>query len=164
MSKKQIWALALMSAALVPAAHAATWAPYGSQPAEAPKAIYAQEGQGVTTLLSCNADGQLTAFISYKGGDFERKMKAHAPYRRSVDVKIIRSGVADEASSWTIVPAVDLVHTKTHGDAGKIYNAAIRGDDVVIDIPREDEVELALPDVDDVFRAFATACEPPAAK
>lgn len=162
MSKTKISALALLCVTAVPAAFAASWQPYGEQSAEAPRSIYAQEDDGVATLLSCNADGQLSAMISYKGGDFARKMKANAPFRRTVDVNIVRDGADDGMSPWTIIPAVDMIHTKSHGDAGKIYNAAILGQDLTVKIQRKGEVALTLPAVDDVFRAFATTCQPPA--
>ena len=162
MTKTKISALALLCVAAVPAAFAASWQPYGEQSAEAPRSIYAQEDDGVATLLSCNADGQLSAMVSYKGGELTRKMKANAPFRRTVDVNIVRDGTDEGKSPWTIIPAVDLIHTKSHGDAGKIYNAAILGQDLTVKIQRKGEVALTLPAVDDVFRAFATTCQPPA--
>jgi len=162
MNKIKAATLAIICSATIPAAFAASWQPYGQHTAEAPRSIYAQENDGVATLLSCNADGQLTAMISFKGGDLSRKMKANAPFRRTVDVNVIRDGVDDGKSPWTMIPAVDLVHSKSHGDAGKIYNATILGEDVTMNIQREGEFALVLPEVDDVFRAFAATCSPPA--
>lgn len=162
MSKIKIAALTILCSASVPAAFAANWQPYGQHTAEAPRSIYAQENDGVATLLSCNANGELSAMVSYEGGDLVRKMKANAPFRRTVDVSVVRGGTDEGTSPWTVIPAVSLIHTKSHGDAGKIYNATILGEDVTVSIQREGDVALVLPAVDDVFRAFATTCSPPA--
>lgn len=162
MNKTKTWALAVLSVAMMPAAYAASWQPYGEQSADAPRAIFAQKDGGVATLLSCNSEGQLSAMVSYKPGDFVRKMKANAPFRRTVDVNIVRDGTDEGKTPWTLIPAVDTIHTKSHGEAGKIYNAAILGENVVVNIQRKGEVALTLPGVDDTFRAFATTCSPPA--
>jgi|GEM_PF-319178 len=162
MKKIKIAAIAILCTTSIPAAFAASWQPYGQHSAEAPRSIYAQENDGVATLLSCDAKGDLSAMISYEGGDLTRKMKANAPFRRTVDVGIVRNGSDSGESPWTIIPAVDLIHTKSHGDAGKIYNATILGEDVTMTIQREGKVSLILPAVDDVFRAFAATCSPPA--
>lgn len=141
-------------------AFAASWQPYEGHDASKPRAIFAQEDGGVATLLSCNASGELSAIVSFKSGDFVEKMKANAPYRRTIDVQMKRKGEDEGKSPWTLIPAVNTLHTKTHTEAAKIYNATILQETVALDIPREGSVELVLPQIDDTFTAFANACSP----
>lgn len=158
MSKKTIGAAIVAATVLATPAFAAEWKPYGDHSSEAPRAVYAQEGEGIATLLSCNAEGKLSAIVSIKDGDFVRKMQANAPYRRSVDVSMNRDGVDEGESVWTLIAAVDTIHTKSHTEAAKIYNAAILGQSVQLDVQRKGSVTLDLPSVDDIFTAFATTC------
>ena len=139
-------------------AFAASWQPYEGHDAEKPRAIFAQEDQGVATLLSCNASGELSAIVSFSNGDFVEKMRANAPYRRTVEVQMSRKGEDQGASTWTLIPAVDTLNTKTHTVAAKIYNATILQEPIELDIPREGPVELVLPAIDDTFTAFAKTC------
>ncbi|WP_300378908.1 hypothetical protein [Henriciella sp.] len=163
MTKNKLPVAAAIASMLAMPAFAASWQPYINHSPETPRAIYTQENEGVATLLSCDKDGQLSVLISYKKGDFIKKMKANAPYRRTVEVSIIREGVDEGATTWSLIPAVDTLHTKAHADAAKIYNASILGQEVIVRVPREGDISLVLPAVDDVFHAFSSTCQPPRA-
>ena len=154
----------LLLAASIPLAFAApalaaSWQPYEGHEASAPRAIFAEPDEGAATLLSCNAEGKLSAIVAFGSKSFVQSMKANAPYRRTVDVDMVRDGEDEGSSPWTLLPAVDTIHTRSHADAAKIYNATILHQSVSLEVPREGTVTLDLPEVDDVFRAFASTCE-----
>ncbi|MEM1035647.1 MAG: hypothetical protein AAGI14_02680 [Pseudomonadota bacterium] len=150
----------IIAASLLPlsavAANAASWAPIPGQDADAPRAVYSETESG-SAVLTCNAEGQLTAILSQVTEDFAGTLEKQAPYRRAVDVKI-EMPERESEETWTSLPAIKTIVSGTHSVGAKIFNSVIREEAFNVKVEGKDFVSLALPPVDDSFKAFAKTC------
>lgn len=152
---------ALITTAILPlligTANAADWHPTPGQDAEAPSAVYSETETG-TALLTCNAEGKLTAMLSQVTDDFAKTMEKSAPYRRSVDVELSGGDWLVDAK-WVSVPAIKTIISGSHSHAAKIFNAVVRQENLTVNVEGKDFVSIDLPEVDSTFTAFAKTCK-----
>jgi len=152
---------ALIAASALPllagAANAAEWVPAPGHTTEAPSAVYSETETG-TALLTCNAEGQLTAMLSQVTSDFASTIEKPAPYRRSVDVELSGGDWLVDAK-WVSLPAIKTIISGSHAHAAKIFNAVIRQEDLTVNVEGKDFAAIDLPGVDATFTAFAKTCK-----
>ena len=150
-------ALAVAGSLSTPVALAASWTPGENQAAEAPKIIFAETDTGAA-MLACPSVGKLLVSLSDQSDNFARRMKKTAKYHRGVDVALTVGDESNAAEPWRSLPAINSIFSDNHTQAAKVYNAVVRGESVSVTVDNEAYVELALPEIDEVFRAFSKTC------
>ena len=143
-----------------PAALAASWAPGNNETVEAPKVIFTETDTGAA-MLACPSDGKLLVTLSDSNSDFAGRMKKSAQYHRGVDVALTVGDETNAEWTWRYLPAIDSIYSDSHSQAAKVYNAVVRGDNVSVTVDDKAYVDLDLPGIDDVFRAFTRTCFQP---
>ncbi|MEM1391451.1 MAG: hypothetical protein AAGG45_10255 [Pseudomonadota bacterium] len=138
------------------AANAASWAPTPGQDGDAPRAVYSETAQG-TALLTCDAEGKMTAILSQITSNFAETLEKQAPYRRAVDVEISTPERYSEAT-WVSLPAIKTIVSSTHSVGARIFNTVVREEPIEVKVDGKDFVSLDLPAADDSFKAFAKTC------
>ncbi|MEM1086492.1 MAG: hypothetical protein AAGH90_02090 [Pseudomonadota bacterium] len=150
----------VIAASLLPlaigAAHAASWEPVPGQNEDAPRAVYSETDNG-SALLTCNAEGQLTAILSQVTENFAEKLETPAAYRRAVDVEMTTPDRQSEAT-WTSLPAIKTIVSGTHSVGAKVFNSVVRQETLDVKVDGQDFVSIELPAIDDSFKAFAKTC------
>ena len=154
---KTILAAAIAATFITPAASAAAWLPGKDQAAEAPRIIYAETDSGAA-LLSCSRNGKLRTILSSNGDDFGNRINKIAKYRRGVDVALTVGDTVGDETRWRYIPAIDSIYSSQHSQAAKLYNAAVRGDEVSVTLDGDSYTTMVLPAVDSTFKAFARTC------
>ncbi len=154
---KTIFTAAIAAAFITPVASATAWLPGKGQTAEAPRIIYAETDTGAA-LLSCSRQGKLRTILSSSGDDFGNRVHKPAKYRRGVDVVLTIGDKVNDEARWHYMPAIETIYSSRHTQAAKLYNAAIRGDEVSVSLDGKTYTTMTLPGVDAIFTAFAKTC------
>jgi len=154
---KTILAAAIAAAFITPTASATAWLTGKGQTAEAPQIIYAETDTGAA-LLSCSQNGKLKTILSSNGADFGSRIHQSVKYRRGVDVVLTIGDIVNDEVTWRYMPANETIYSSRHTQAAKLYNAAIRGDEVSVSLDGKSYATMTLPSVDATFTAFANTC------
>lgn len=156
----RISALAIMAATAVAfPATANEWAPWAEQDAAAPHAIYTDGSDNQAALLACGENGLLSAMITLKPASLPDQLAKNAPYSRSEKASVMVGSAAPVETNVRFIPAIDVIESRSHKVAAKVFNAAVLGEPLKISIQRAGDVETLLPEPNDVFKAFARTCE-----
>lgn len=148
--------MAGLSAALP--ASATEWMAWKGQDAAAPRAIYTQDTNEHGVMLACQANGDLSSAITLSPGSLPELLAKSAPYGRSADATISVGDETSQQAKFRYVPAIDLVEIRSHAFAAKVFNAAVLGKPLNIDMKRETDIQADLPAPDTTFKAFAKTC------
>ena len=108
-------------------------------------------------LFSC-ANDRLVVAVGVEAGDVKEMIAT--PTRRTRD-RDVETSIGDQdsfRSRWTYLPANKVAVAEDAVTARKFYNAAIRGDDVIMNISGKGEVSVRLPSINDAFSSFAKDC------
>jgi hypothetical protein len=140
-------------------ASATEWMAWQGQDADAPQVIYTQDTDQRGVMLTCQANGDLSSAITLSPGSLPELLAKNAPYGRSADATISVGAQASEQAKFRYVPAIDLVEIRSHAFATKVFNAAVLGEPLNIDMQRETDIQASLPAPDTAFKAFAKTCK-----
>ena len=83
----------------------------------------------------------------------------HTRRARTWKPSLTINGEEIKSSMWTYVPKLKLVVPRKKVVAKKLYNAAIRGDEVVFDTDHMKPLTLILPKPNATFADFGAACD-----
>lgn len=155
---KTLIAATFAATLLAPTALAAAWTPADGQAVDAPRVIFAETDTGAV-LLACDADGKLKTTVSSSNENFAKRMKSVVKYKRGADVTLTVGEKANDAETWSLMPAIDVIFTASHNQAAKLFNAAIRQEAVAVDVDGKPFTTITPPSVDATFKAFAKTCK-----
>ena len=108
-------------------------------------------------LFSC-VDNRLIVAVGVEAGDVHEMMSTLT--RRSRDY-IFKTSIGDGESfrsNWTYLPSNKVAVADKSTTARQFYNAAIRGDEIVITMSGKGDIAVTLPSVNDAFTSFANDC------
>lgn len=150
-------AAALMLAAAGQAAYAADAT--GWEYVEKPNAhvVYTSATDTPGLALVCTDQGKMTAAVSLDAGNMLEKITDDSDRTRKKSGELT-VGDESERISWTYRPATQLVTPKDGKYSRRIFNAAVTGALVTVNVSYKDAVQLDLPSVDAAFTEFAQSC------
>lgn len=108
-------------------------------------------------LINCTT-GKLQVALSTEGVDLTELKPSNRKNRRLVaEMKIEDREPIDARVVYS--PGQKLVVTQTFGDRSKLYNAAVQGKTVTVDMGRRGSFTFTPPPINDTFRSFASSCD-----
>ena len=151
----------LLGAALTATAHAADSAPSTSQWSlleEANgKAIYSTEDGQPALVFGCNDAGKISATFSLDG-NIKAKLASRSSRTRRVDGALTVGDGETVTSKWAYLPARNMASPIDNKYARRLYNAAVTGSTVTIDLGRRGTYEFVPPKTNSDFKTFADGC------
>ncbi len=151
-------AATLASLFLALPAAANSWTAWEGQSEDAPRVIYSSDASVPGALFTCATDGKMKALIALTASDIPAVLTKNAPYRRGEDMAMTVGERATVNATVRLIPAIEAIELTGHALAAKLFNAAIRGDDVQISLKTAGDYTTSLPSPNDTFRAFARTC------
>jgi hypothetical protein len=151
-------AITLATAAALPAS-ANDWKAWEGQDQTSPRAIYSDATDQQSALLTCGANGLLSAMITVKPASLPEQLAKNAPYSRAEKASVM-VGTADAVETTVrFIPAIDVIESRSHSVAAKVFNSAVTGFPLKLSVDRIGDIETVLPKPNDAFKAFARTCE-----
>ncbi|MEL6693429.1 MAG: hypothetical protein AAFQ12_10410 [Pseudomonadota bacterium] len=121
------------------------------------KAVYSTESGAPALVLGCNEAGRISATFSLDG-DVMEKLEVQSKRTRVINGTLaVTEGDSDKAK-WAYLKAPNLASPIEGRYARRIYNAAVTGKSVQIDLGRQGSYEYAPPKLNGQFKAFADGC------
>lgn len=77
---------------------------------------------------------------------------------RTVTGTLYRNGEVVDESKWGYLPSLKVAVPTTARPAAILFNAAVRGDTIELELPRIGRFSVDVPAADDAFAAFASGC------
>ncbi len=148
---------AMMSAVALPAT-ANDWKAWEGQDESSPRAVYTAGTDSPPALLTCGADGKLSAMISLKPASLPELLAKNAPYSRAEKASVMVGAAEAAETKVKFVPAIDVIEMHSHSISAKVFNAAVKGEPLKISVTRAGDIETVLPEPNDAFKAFARTC------
>lgn len=160
MSRK-LAAMALAAAFIPVGASLAATGPTGWTRADLPNGqiVYTTSESGSGLAFGCTADGKLSAFVNIDGADMVSKLTSGKPTTRTKPGKLTVDGGEADKTSWTYMPDLQIMSPKQQQITRRLYNAAITGDTVQLELRYMDDVSIAPPAIDSEFTAFSSSCK-----
>jgi|GEM_PF-2565011 len=123
------------------------------------ESIYVTSDKIGDTALTCIMN-KFRATVEVKPTDFEGIITGSKTSRRAnareVDFYVNGEKVAD--GKWTYVPKLKVILSSKKSDSLRLYNAAVRGDNVALKVSGISKVELSLPEPNEDFVNFGGDC------
>ncbi|CAM3711865.1 hypothetical protein [Litorimonas haliclonae] len=123
------------------------------------ESIYVASEKVGDTALTCIMN-KFRATVEVKPTDFEGIITGSKTSRRAnareVDFYVNDKKVAD--GKWTYVPKLKVILSSKKSDSLRLYNAAVRGDNVALKVSGISKVELSLPEPNEEFVNFGGDC------
>ena len=114
---------------------------------------------GPSLTLSCSDKVGIRATVFLKGNSIDELETASDARPRARRVSVDTSTTDPRSGAWAYVrTAGKLISTKSW-QGKRLYNAAITGSPVTMDVFKVGEMTLALPGVDENFTSFASSCD-----
>lgn len=103
---------------------------------------------------------KLRTTIEIKSTDFESIVLGNNTSQRAKvrNLRFFINGKAVRSKNWTYVSELKVALSSKRSDALRIYNAAIRGDEVQVKMSGADKVRLNLPKPNSAFAQFGSEC------
>ncbi|MCR9080342.1 MAG: hypothetical protein NXH78_14695 [Hyphomonadaceae bacterium] len=121
--------------------------------------IYAATDAGPSVALSCSDQVGIRAVVLLNGESLEEALNAPGARAKSRRVSLETETTDPRAGDWHYIRRQGkLVSTKSW-QGKRIYNAAVTGSPVSMDIFKVGERSFELPGVDDQFTTFASSCD-----
>jgi len=125
------------------------------------KSIYSGNKMTPGNVVFSCVGGSLTVSFAPKPVDFAALLtKDKAPtgtaQRRRLDYRI--NGEKQPFVDWVKIPKLGVYRARKTSTAAKLYNAALRGQEVDVKIRGKDYMPLQLPTVDTAFKNFGSEC------
>lgn len=121
------------------------------------KAIYSTETGAPALILGCNDAGKISATFSLDG-DVADKLASRSVRSRRVDATLTVDGKEPATSKWAYLPTRNMASPVENKYARRLYNAAVTGKTVTLDLGRRGTYEYAPPKINSDFETFASGC------
>ena len=151
----------LIGAAFAASAHAADneqnsseWTMLGESNG---KAIYSTESNAPALVIGCNDAGKISATFALDG-DVEAKLASRSSRTRRLNGTLTVEGNDSATSKWAFLPTRNMASPVENKYARRLYNAAISGKSVTLDLGRRGSFEYSPPALNADFQAFAAGC------
>ncbi len=153
-------AASLAGLGLALSAHAADTNWQLSQPVEegAKSFLFAEDAGGPSVALYCSDQMGLQAAVHLNGTDLENSAIQSNSKLRNRNVALSTDSMAEKDADWAYVRQAKVLISTKGWQAKRMFNAAIKGEPVQMDIQRVGAYTLTLPPVDDTFKTFAKSC------
>lgn len=120
--------------------------------------LYTAASETPSLAFVCTNEGKLSAIINIDGGDlFEKLAKGSSRVRTKTGILSIENRESTR-DSWNYYPATKLAQPTKPSVSRKLYNAAVTGSDVKLDMSFVEDPSISPPALNDDFKAFATTC------
>lgn len=121
------------------------------------QAIYSTESGAPALVLGCNDAGKISATFSLDGNVVD-KLEAKSKRTQVINGSLaVAEGDADKAK-WVFLKTRNMASPIEGRYARRIYNAAVTGKSVTIDLGRQGSYEYAPPKLNGQFKTFADSC------
>ena len=120
-------------------------------------AIHPSTTEAPGPLLTCS-EGRYGLVIALDSGDFAVLLEDRSKRVRKVSGVLMVGGEATYEGPFAFKPSTGTAQAAERKPAAQVFNAVVRGDEVVFSLSGRGEVVLSLPPVDDVFSGFASEC------
>lgn len=121
------------------------------------QAIYSTEVGAPALVLGCNADGKISATFSFKG-DVVNNLESGKDRPRNVNATLHVEGKEAAKSKWIYLSKRNMAAPLDTRFARRIYNAAVTGSTITVDLGRRGTYEYAPPEMNGEFKTFASTC------
>jgi hypothetical protein len=124
------------------------------------EAIYSNAVAEKGNVAFTCVNGIFSVAIALEPTDFEAFIRDNekSKRRRTRKVPMFINGKRQKLKNWTYVPKTKILLPMKTSTRNKIYNAAIRQDEVLVNLEFKDQVKLILPKVDNTFAEFGAEC------
>jgi len=122
-----------------------------------PISIVSGSDEEAGVMVSCR-DDKLVAAVGFGAGDIAKRLQSDTNRLKSRAGQLTIGDRDEERARWIYYPQYQLAQTVKSVTAKKIYNAAIRGDAISLNLQRKGITTIQLPAMNDNFKAFAKAC------
>jgi len=151
----------LLGATFAASAHAADSAPSTSAwtllVESNGNAVYSSETGEPALVLGCNDAGKISATFSIDG-DVVDKLQSRSARSRRVDATLTVGDGESATAKWAYLPTRKMVSPIENRYARRVFNAAVTGSTVSLDLGRRGSFEFAPPVLNDDFKTFADNC------
>lgn len=121
------------------------------------RVIYSTAEDAPALILTCSDKGSIKSLISLDG-DALGKLSMSSTRSRRVNGELA-VGADDSAKiNWAYFPSRRMASPIQNRYARRIYNAAIKGAPLTVDLGRRGEYTVSVPQLNDDFKAFAATC------
>lgn len=114
---------------------------------------------GPSVMLSCSDTVGIRATVFLNGDDMEAAETAEGGKARTRRVALDTASTDSRSGAWGYVRTQGKLISSQSWQGKRIYNAAITGSPVSMDIFKVGERSFELPGVDDHFKSFASSCD-----
>lgn len=121
------------------------------------QAVYSTEVGAPALVLGCNADGKISATFSLEG-DVTNNLESGRDRPRTVNATLQVEGKDAAKSKWVYLSKRNMAAPLDTRFARRIYNAAVTGSTISLDLGRRGTYEYAPPKMNGDFKTFASAC------
>lgn len=121
------------------------------------KAVYSTQSGAPALVLGCNEAGKISATFSLDG-DVMDKLEVRSKRTSVINGSLtIEDGDTDKAK-WVFLKTRKMASPIEGRYARRIYNAAVTGKSVVIDLGKKGTYDYAPPKLNGQFKTFADGC------
>lgn len=121
------------------------------------KVIYSTESGTPALVIGCNDAGKISATLALDG-DVEAKLSSRSVRTRRVNGTLTVDGKEPATSKWAFLPTRNMASPVENKFARRLYNAAVTGKSVTLDLGRRGSYEYSPPKLNADFQAFAASC------
>ncbi|NQY41130.1 MAG: hypothetical protein HRT80_13645 [Henriciella sp.] len=121
------------------------------------KAVYSTESGSPALVLGCSEAGKISATFSLDGNVMD-KMEARSKKTRVINGSLAVEEADADKAKWIYLKRRNMAAPIEGRYARRIYNAAVTGKSVTIDLGRQGSYEYAPPKLNGQFKAFADGC------
>jgi hypothetical protein len=121
------------------------------------QAVYSTESGAPALVLGCNEAGKISATFSLDG-DVMSKLETRSKRTSVINGSLaVEEGDPDQAK-WVFLKKRNMASPIEGRFARRIYNAAVTGKSVTVDLGRQGSYEYDPPKLNGEFKAFADGC------
>lgn len=114
---------------------------------------------GPSVMLSCSDTVGVRATVFLKGDSMDSAENGSKGKARTRRVSIDTESTDPRSGSWGYYRTQGKLVSSKSWQGKRIYNAAITGSPVSMDVFKVGEMSFDLPGVDDQFKSFASSCD-----
>jgi len=112
---------------------------------------------GPTVSLFCSDKLGVQAAVHLEGADFSNSVAAKSKMRtRTVDIST--DSMSERGDAWGYVRNAKTIISTRPWQGKRLFNAAIKGESVTLDVARVGAYTLTMPTTDKAFSTFAKSC------
>jgi|GEM_PF-3351645 len=121
--------------------------------------LHAETAAGPSVMLSCSDTVGVRATVFLNGDTMEAAANAQKSKVRARRVSVDTNSTDPRSGAWGYVRTQGKLISTKSWQGKRIYNAAITGGPVSLDIFKVGERSFELPGVNDEFKSFASSCD-----